>query len=228
MDGRSRPFSYGLNQTLSLQQREALAQGIQQVMATTPANFDRFEFQFVRYQVHLYKLTQSLVLMILASVEFELATHRRQIEQLKRELQHDLANAIATFRLLSGTITLSQQNYWQRSQDSPAIDPSDVVDALNQVSQLAVRYLGATVSSNYWKATRPAGKELISFEVDRTACIQFTGTAASLNVEQQQQIQAWAIAFVDRCAKIIRDFPLMLEQNLQPHQHRLLFTPSLQ
>ncbi|NJL20965.1 MAG: hypothetical protein HC895_09315 [Leptolyngbyaceae cyanobacterium SM1_3_5] len=177
MDGRSRPFFYGLEQILSLPQREMFAQGIQQVISTTPANVERFEFQFLRYQVHLYKLTQGLVLLILANVEFE-TRHHAQIEQLNRELQQDFASAIATFRLLSGTITLSQQPDWKHSTEA-AIDAADWVSALNQISQLATYYLGATLSSNYWKATRPS-EELAAFEVDRAACIRFTGTSTHI------------------------------------------------
>ncbi|MBD2089559.1 hypothetical protein H6F67_06800 [Microcoleus sp. FACHB-1515] len=225
MDGRSRPFFCGLDQILSLPQREMLAQGIHQVMITTPANFERFEFQFVRYQVHLYKLAHGLVLLILASVEFD-AVHHAQIERLKLELQ-DFASAIATFRLLSGTITLSEQRYPKRLTEA-AIDPADLVNALNQMSQLASRYLGATVSSNYWKATRPTEQELAAFEVDRTACIQFTGASTRINAKTQQQIQVWAATFVDRGTKIIRDFPILIQHNLDPQSYHLLFSPETQ
>lgn len=222
MDGRSRPFFYGLEQTLSLPQRELFAQGIQQVMSTTPANVERLEFQFARHQVHLYKLAQGFVLLILASVEFE-TVHHAQIERLKNELQQDFASAIATFRLLSGTITLSKQLDWKRSTEA-ALDPANWVNALNQISQLATRYLGASVSSNYWKATCPS-EELAAFEVDRAACIRFTGASTRITAEIQQQIQAWVAAFVDRCAKILRDFPSLIQHNLDPHTYQLLFTP---
>lgn len=221
LDGRSRPFFYGLEQTLSLSQQEMFAQGIQQVMSTTPANVERFEFQFVRYQVHLYKLTQGLVLLILSGVEFE-TRHHAQIEQLKSELQQDFASAIATFGLLSGTITLSRQPDWKRSTED-AIDPADLVNALNQMSQLASRYLGTTISSNYWKATRP-DQAMAKFEVDRTARIRLIGASTHINTKMQRQIQAWVAAFVDRCTKIIRDFPSLIQHNLDPPSYQLLFT----
>ena len=46
MDGRSRPCFYGVSERLNLQQKEALAQGICQVLETTPSSFRTFEFQF--------------------------------------------------------------------------------------------------------------------------------------------------------------------------------------
>lgn len=222
IDGRSRPFFCGLDQTLSAAQKDTLAQGVQQVMATTLVSFDRFEFQFVRYQVHLHKL-EGLVLLILGSANFDVIAYQQQIKQIKIELQADLANAIATFRLMSGTITLSKQDYWTQSSlpaeqasKPPDHNPQEIVNALNQLSQFATRYLGATISSNYWKATRPA--EIIDFEIDRAACLRFTGTSLD-----EQQIRVWAASFVDRCATIIRDLPLLLQQDLEPHQYRLLF-----
>ncbi|HEY9884968.1 MAG TPA: hypothetical protein V6C98_15290, partial [Thermosynechococcaceae cyanobacterium] len=46
MDGRSRPYFCGIDQALNFQQKEALAQGILQVVETIPDSFDVFEFQF--------------------------------------------------------------------------------------------------------------------------------------------------------------------------------------
>ncbi|NJL86600.1 MAG: hypothetical protein HC886_12455 [Leptolyngbyaceae cyanobacterium SM1_1_3] len=48
MDGRSRPYFCGVEQILNFQQREAIAQGIQQVVETTPVDLQSFSFQFCR------------------------------------------------------------------------------------------------------------------------------------------------------------------------------------
>ncbi|HEY9816238.1 MAG TPA: hypothetical protein V6D20_10635, partial [Candidatus Obscuribacterales bacterium] len=67
VDGRSRPYFCGVDQTLNFQQKEALAQGIQQVVETTPPDFEFFEFQFTGHQVYIYKLDHGVILLVLTS-----------------------------------------------------------------------------------------------------------------------------------------------------------------
>ncbi|MBF2080006.1 MAG: hypothetical protein IGR76_16185, partial [Synechococcales cyanobacterium T60_A2020_003] len=65
MDGRSRPYFFGIDQALNFQQKETLALGIQQVIETTPADFEFFEFQFVGHQIHIYKLSHGIILLVI-------------------------------------------------------------------------------------------------------------------------------------------------------------------
>jgi hypothetical protein len=120
MDGRSRPYFCGIDQALNFQQKEALTQGILQVIDTIPKGFESFEFQFVGHQVHLYKL-ESVILLVLIGQGLVDADYVQTIKNLKATLREDLVNAIAVFRLLAGNITLSGKTY--RSTDgSKAVD----------------------------------------------------------------------------------------------------------
>jgi len=121
MDGRSRPYFFGVDQTLNFQQKEALAQGIQQVVQTTPPGFEYFEFQFSGHRVYIYKFDHGMILLVLATGEFMLMPYAPLIHQLQAELKHDPTNAIATFRLLAGNLSLSNQNYWQPTSPAPSI-----------------------------------------------------------------------------------------------------------
>ncbi len=127
MDGRSRPYFCGVDQNLNFQQKEALAQGIQQVVETTPPDFEFFEFQFTGHQIYIYKLEHGIILLVLTNSSIVNSDYAQAIEQLKLELQEDITNAIATFRLLAGNITLSHQNYWKRANDSSSSPPEGVV-----------------------------------------------------------------------------------------------------
>lgn len=113
MDGRSRPYFFGVDQTLNFQQKEALAQGIQQVVQTTPPGFEYFEFQFSGHRVYIYKFDHGMILLVLATGELVMTAYSPLIHQLQAELKRDPTNAIATFRLLAGNLSLSNQNYWQ-------------------------------------------------------------------------------------------------------------------
>ncbi|MEB3273804.1 MAG: hypothetical protein VKJ85_08470 [Prochlorothrix sp.] len=112
MDGRSRPFFCGIDQFLNFQQKEALAQGIRQVIETTPESFTDFKFQFSETQIYIYKLNKGLILLVLANNTLTQNDYGPIVLRLKATLQEDLGNAIATFRLLVGNATLSGQSYW--------------------------------------------------------------------------------------------------------------------
>ncbi|MBD2154641.1 hypothetical protein [Leptolyngbya sp. FACHB-16] len=119
MDGRSRPYFFGVDQALNFQQKEALAQGIQQVVDTTPEGFGSFEFQFTGHQVYIYKLQHGIILLVLTGDKLVQTDYHQAISQLQGELQKDAANAIATFRLMAGNITLTSQNQWAAKSGIP-------------------------------------------------------------------------------------------------------------
>jgi len=286
MDGRSRPYFYGIDRSLNFQQKEALAQGIQQVIDTTPADFEFFQFQFGSRQVYIYKLAHGIILLVLTVERLIDATYLQLVEQLKLELQQDLVNAIATFRLLAGNTTLSGQQYWKQGTDtaSPAVatqssDPpvkpvptpspaasaplpastqpiatapppfsvplapavpqtagtavllKDALAAMNDLSRYATQYLGPMVVTNYWKTSRPSVEWLNIFQVERSAqivCPDQTGSEQlALTQEQHQWLREWVAAFINRCAKVIRDFPKTVRQNaLDDRQKFLLLADS--
>lgn len=107
MDGRSRPFFYGLDQTLNFQQKEALAQGILQVVETIPEGFEAFEFEFTGHRVHIYKLAHRIILLVLTRDDLIDADYLKTIKNLKAVLQEDITSAIASFRLFAGKLTVS-------------------------------------------------------------------------------------------------------------------------
>ncbi len=335
MDGRSRPYFYGIDETLNFQQREALAQGIQQVVETTPAGFECYEFQFTGHQVYIYRLNHGIILLVLTGNDLIHARYRDAVENLKSELHQDAANAIATFRLLVGNLTLSGQSYWKRQSETttglkstglqstgpqsigfpgrsakeapspapkgdrngaprgpsplvsetpaPAPTPAPVpaptpgpapvparapvpapapapapapvptpapapapapvparapaleevnlkelLTALNHFSQFTTQYLGNTVVTNYWKSTRPAIEWLNNFQIDRSAQISFSGSGVPTIVspEQHQWIQGWTDAFIQRCSKVIRDFPNIIDQRALDDYQKALLLPK--
>lgn len=264
MDGRSRPYFLGLDQTLNFQQREALAQGIQQVIDTTPTGFESFEFQFSNYSVYIYKLEQGAILLVLTDENLEIAAYTKGVRLLKVELLGDITKAVATFRLLAGSISLSGQNYWgdaqsqssssssgstgeftagaanvmPTAQSSTASDQAlstkspnlgEVLSALNSLSQYASQYLGKAVVSNYWKTSRPDLDWLDVFQIERTGKISLapssqTSLQEDIDDEHQKWIKLWVTAFISRCAKVIRDFPVLVEEALDERQRHILLS----
>lgn len=239
MDGRSRPFFSGLETTLNSQQRNALAQGIQQVIDTTPPDFGSFSFCFHGRQALIHKLSRGVTLLVLAEEQLSMKDYSSALGQLKNTLEEDLSNAVATFRLIAGTITYNGTA--QASESAPAqgyspppaansVSCQDVVAALNQLSDFTSQYLGKIMVANTWKASRPQREWLQNFQVDRTAHFlpkepQLTADYR-LTADQQAWIKQWVENFIHRGSHIIRDFSdLVFHQALDENQRRLLLTP---
>ncbi len=106
IDKRSRPYFCGIDQALNYQQKEALAQGILQVVDTIPDEFESFKFQFTHYQVHIHKLNPGMILLVLTKSGLVYSAYKQTIKTLTISLCENLADAIATFRMLAGTATL--------------------------------------------------------------------------------------------------------------------------
>lgn len=272
MDRRSRPYFCGVDSTLNFQQKEALAQGIRQVVETTPESFESFEFQFAATRVYIYKLASGMILLVLTSNGLVYSDYLPALQRLKAALTADLSTGVATFRLLAGNITLSPQEYWKPTaeegtksgptlrapvpvpktasgtstgsrngfKNAPSPQPDaqnetyqvtlkEILAALNHLSGFTTQYLGVAVISNYWKTSRPQNIEWLNhFQINRKAEISFLGSSThseSGQVKEQEieSIQSWVAAFINRCAKVIRDFPALVEQKaLSPRQKELL------
>lgn len=148
IDGRSRPYFYGIDQFLNFQQKEALAQGIRQVIATTPSEFDAFEFQFIEHQIYIYKLDQGLIFLVMADSQLSSADYTQAIKTLKLTLKEDLSNAIATFRLLAGSVSLPSKQYWN-SKSTAALESDKSPVSLSKVSGASINGSGLVNPANF-------------------------------------------------------------------------------
>jgi hypothetical protein len=219
MNGRSRPYFHGFSQPLGQPQREALAQGIQQVIDTTPADFQSFEFRFSEHQVYVYKLDLDMTLLVVAYPGLVFATYAARLEQVKEILKDEAdgampGHAIAAFQAMA----LAQPNpntiIQPPDSDFSSISLKETLTVINRLSKLATQYLGTIVVINYWKNSRPEADWLKLFQIERSAQVIFSGQADTLVIttEQHQWLQAWIAAFIKRCSRVIRDFPKMVSQ----------------
>ncbi|HSM84319.1 MAG TPA: hypothetical protein VLS96_21695 [Nodosilinea sp.] len=239
IDGRNRPFFFGPDISLNSHQQDALAQGIQQVVETTPAQFDAFSFRFTNQFAHIYKLDQGLILLVLINDKLALTDYRIAIGQLKATLLEAPHNAVPTFRLLAGCVTLGSGANLpaidappaapQNEPTAPAlgtlsVDHQAVITALNHLSDGAAQYLGKIIVVNTWKQSRPAAAWLEQFELQKDGHFTIsTPGQTPLTAEQHQWIKDWVTAFLGRGGKTIRNFQtLVTEQTLTPQEQALL------
>lgn len=119
---RMRPYFYGLDTVLD-RTKQALGQGVLQVVENLPEGFESFEFHFASHVVFIYKLTHGLVLLVLTNSELEEVDYRRGITKIKYLIETDTYNTVAYFKLLLGSVTqhsLPSSNWNANNAQAPA------------------------------------------------------------------------------------------------------------
>ena len=117
IDERSHAHFLGIDQILNVQQKEILAQGIQQVVATTPAGLEFFSFQFVKHRIYIHKLEQAMILMVLTHPHLPQQDYQSTLTPLKQLLQTDEVDGAEAFSELVENIALDTE------LDPPASSP---------------------------------------------------------------------------------------------------------
>ena len=115
---RMRPYFYGLDAVLD-RTKQALGQGVLQVVENVPDGFESFEFNFAGHVVFIYKLTHGLVLLVLTDSSLKLVDYRRGITKVKYLIETDTYNTVSYFKLLLGSVTqhsLPSTNWQSNSQ----------------------------------------------------------------------------------------------------------------
>jgi len=248
MDGHSRPYFCGIDKSLNFQQKEALTQGIQQVISTTPASFEAFDFRFSQRDARIYKLENGVILLVVTDEDLDTPTYQTAVAQLKQTLETDPHSAVSTFRLLAGSTTLTKVPSDADVSSDPAAtsalpskDPPppaqtgtparqwpEVIAALDALSDATAQYLGKIVVANTWRSTQPSSETLQALQLDRSGHFNWSTDATTkesglVSSEEQEALHIWVDKFTQRCAMIIRDYPeMVLRQALNDHQRALL------
>lgn len=250
MDEHSRPYFCGIDKTLNFRQKEALIEGIQQVIGTTPPDFEAFDFRFAQRNAYIYKLINSLILLVVTDDQINIAIYQDAVIQLKQMLQANPQAVVSTFRLLSGSTTLQNQAEKngrsdedsrlthngkggsqafpreQASQGSPQYLWPEVVDTLNTITDATARYLGRLVVANAWQSTRLEASAIRYLDISRSghfSCSSKVAVTLPMSWEHQELLQHWVQRFTARCSVVIRDYPdLVLRQTLTGRQQDIL------
>jgi hypothetical protein len=131
---RMRPCFYGLDSVLE-RTKQALGQGVLQVLENVPEGFESFEFYFFENVVFIYKLNHGLILLVLTGKYLDLASYNSAIDGIKKFVDSDPYNAISAFKLsLSSSTTQStittQDNDEAQSKAQAVFQPPEPVAAI--------------------------------------------------------------------------------------------------
>jgi len=251
MDGHSRPYFSGIDRALNFQQKEALAQGIQQVISTAPPGFESFDFRFAQREAWIYKLKDGVILLVVTDSQLDTLVYNDTVAQLKNALESDPHSAVSTFRLLAGSTTLGRNTEGNTSgfpedggttlvasansarppSAKRAADPTtwnDYLAALNALTDATAPYLGKIVVANTWRATRPQTDSLNLIQLDRDGHFSLNpegsvSANAPIETTTYTAMHEWVAKFVQRCSTIIRDYVAMvIQEQLSDHQKAIL------
>ncbi|PZU99888.1 MAG: hypothetical protein DCE90_00945 [Pseudanabaena sp.] len=118
---RMRPYFYGLDSVLD-RTKQALGQGVLQVVENVPEGFESFEFYFANHVVFVYKLKHGLVLLVLTDSDLKPVNYERGIAKIKYLIETDTYNTVAHFKLLLGSVTQQSlpSNSWNATNTQPS------------------------------------------------------------------------------------------------------------
>ncbi len=125
---RMRPYFYGLDTVLD-RTKQALGQGVLQVIENVPEGFESFEFYFAGHIVLIYKLTHGLVLLVLTDSDLKLVDYSRGITKIKHLIETDTYNTVSHFKLLLGSIpqqSLSNSHWNITAPEANDQEPSTI------------------------------------------------------------------------------------------------------
>lgn len=132
---RMRPYFYGLD-SVSDRTKQALGQGVLQVVENVPEGFESFEFYFADHVVFIYKLTHGLVLVVLTDRSIKMVDYSQSITKIKHLIDTDTYNTVAYFKLLLGSVTqhsLPSAN-WQASGSAAVTQTTEQDRSSTQIS----------------------------------------------------------------------------------------------
>jgi hypothetical protein len=132
---RMRPYFYGLD-SVSDRTKQALGQGVLQVVENVPEGFESFDFYFADHVVFIYKLTHGLVLVVLTEKSIKMVDYSQGITKIKHLIDTDTYNTVSYFKLLLGSVTqhsLPGTN-WHASQPTTVTQTTDQDRSATQIS----------------------------------------------------------------------------------------------
>lgn len=252
MDGHSQPYFSGFGKSLNVQQKEVLAKGIQQVISTTPAGFESFDFKFSQQDARLYRLNNDMILLVVTDQQLDTVVYDTTLAQLKKTLESDPLSTISTFRFfadsqppppLTETETLvngasgalvspedmaSQPAIEEGSDQLSTMTWGDYLTALNTLTDATAQYLGKIVVANTWRTTRPDDEQLNVVQLDRNGHFSLSTDKAEVSVAALLEggshpvLNKWVSTFVKRCTMIIRDYEVMVIEQQLTAEQRAL------
>jgi hypothetical protein len=189
---RMRPYFYGLDAVLD-RTKQALGQGVLQVIENVPEGFESFEFYFTGHIVFIYKLTHGLVLLVLTDNDLKLVDYSQGINKIKYLIETDTYNTVAHFKLLLGSITqssLPSPSWNENTPNTNAQEPSTIRRFASPVALPNPDAIAETTSFSSVNAKVQLDKRPNAISSTRATTNTSANTQSNINKSQTPPISA--------------------------------------
>jgi hypothetical protein len=180
---RMRPYFYGLDAVLD-RTKQALGQGVLQVIENVPEGFESFEFYFAGHIVFIYKLTHGLVLLVLTDGDLKQVDYSQGITKIKHLIETDTYNTVAHFKLLLGSITqhsLPSSNWKATETEANVQEPSTIQSIIRPAALPNPEAIANTTSPSLVNARVEIDKQ-----VNAAASKRASTTASNTNTQSNK------------------------------------------
>ncbi|MDR7897876.1 hypothetical protein RHJ63_06060 [Thermosynechococcus sp. JY1334] len=93
---------------------------------------------------------------------------------------------------------------------------AEVLEHFNKIGDIAQKYLGKMIVTNYWRGTRPYSSWFADFTVTndgRVVCQSYQSSRdVFLSEEQLEHLQGWLEAFIRQCQRVLPQFTKQLQK----------------
>ncbi|MEM6253669.1 MAG: hypothetical protein AAF821_12185 [Cyanobacteria bacterium P01_D01_bin.156] len=215
-------YSVGFKDGNCPKQHPLLVQGIQQILHTTPDSLEHCNFHFGdEHHIDLHKVENQAILLVVSKGQTS-HEYLKAISELIHFIKADYTTLVES---------INATNADESSEDISAVTHTllttrldDLLEAMNSISQITSRYLGARLVADHWRNTQL--EDLIwmqQFQISADGTLSISGRLPELTPEQLTAIRLWTKRFHQRCHRFIRDYDTLVEQSLPRHHWQLLF-----
>ena len=214
---------YGWDSGLEIQRSGVFVVSVTQVLRSMPPEFYQLEFGFGSYRVALRRFVTGDAMALVMQAGRDLTDEEPQVAAFCRVAME--------FR---SAVLLMIEAHQQRILGTGVADGvprSAFLAAFNRLTEIAGRYLGATIAVRHLSRSQPMVDCLAGVSIDRSGQIVMKPSAPDsaldslmLTPDQRLAFLVWIEEFVTQCSKIIRNFDVLAQkEGLTEDEHKLLF-----
>ncbi|URR35847.1 hypothetical protein NBE99_01575 [Thermosynechococcus sp. HN-54] len=119
-------------------------------------------------------------------------------------------NAVAELMSFFSGLAKTEQRPPVSSSNHEATTLADYYEYCRRITEVAVRYLGKMIVTNYWLLTRPRESWLAQIQVEKFHNRDFTPHDQLLTNHEAETLQRWIHDFIQHCCRVLPTLPRLL------------------
>ena len=220
---------YGWDAGLEIRRSGVFVASVTQVLRSMPTEFYQLEFGFGSYRVLLRRFGTGDAMALVMQAGKDWMDEEPQLAAFCRVAMESRSAVLLMIEAHQHRILETGV-----ADDVPRVDRSVFLAAFNRLTEIAGRYLGATIAVRHLSRSQPIVDCLTGVTIDRSGRIVMNPSTLDsaldslmLTPDQRLAFLVWIEEFVKQCSKIIRNFDVLAQkEGLTEEEYKLLFDPA--